>query len=171
MEPQQDHPHEQPTQEGADLRQPFSWEAPEGLHVHRTAGWYAAFWLVTIGLIALALFVFKSYTFAVLIPVMAVAVMVFGTKPPRMVHYSISPKGVYVGDTLHDFSQFRAFGVIMDEQLPSVVLLPVRRFSPGLTLYFTAADGEKIVDMLGARLPMQQIAPDALDKFIRMIRL
>ena len=53
----------------------------------------------------------------------------------------------------------------------SAILLPVKRFSPGLTLYFSEKEGEKIVDMLGARLPMQEIKPDALEKLIRMIKL
>ena len=39
------------------------------------------------------------------------------------------------------------------------------------TIYFSEAEGEKIVDMLGARLPMQEIKPDALEKLIRLIKL
>jgi len=53
----------------------------------------------------------------------------------------------------------------------SVLLLPVKRFSPGLTIYFSEAEGEVIVDMLGTRLPMQEIKPDALEKLIRIIKL
>ena len=102
---------------------------------------------------------------------MATAIVLLSVRPPRTINYAISPKGVYVADKLYDFSEFRAFGVVVDEQLSSALLLPVKRFSPGLTLYFTADDGEKVVDMLGARLPMQEIQPDTLDKFIRMLKL
>lgn len=158
-------------QESFDLSQPYSWQAPEGVHVKREKSWYILFAIVVLALMALSIFVFKSITFTILIPVMATAVILLSAKPPRMINYAISAKGVYVADRLYDFSEFRAFGVMVDEQLSSVLLLPVKRFSPGLTIYFTAADGEKVVDMLGARLPMQEIKPDALDKFIRMIRL
>ncbi len=154
-----------------DLKKPFSWQAPEGEQAQRDKTWYVLFTVVVLILIVLAIFVFKSLTFALLIPVMAAAVVLLSTKPPRVINYAISPKGVYVADKLYDFSEFRAFGVVVDEKLSSAILLPVRRFSPGLTIYFTPADGEQVVDMLGARLPMQEIKPDALDKFIRMIRL
>ena len=132
---------------------------------------YVAFGVVLIGLMALAILVFKSPTFAILLPIMTVALFLLSEKTPQNINYAISPKGVYVGDKLYDFSEFRAFGITRENNQHSAILLPVKRFSPGLTLYFSEKEGEKIVDMLGARLPMQEIKPDALEKLIRMIKL
>ena len=154
-----------------DLSQPFSWQAAEGIQNQRNTGWYVLFGIIVAGLMALAIWVFNSITFAILLPVMAVAVILLSSKPPRTITYAVSPKGVYVADKLYDFSEFRAFGVIQEPEHASVMLLPVKRFSPGLTLYFDEKDGEIIVDMLGARLPMQEVKPDALEKLIRLIRL
>ncbi|MDO4773874.1 MAG: hypothetical protein Q4A37_01995 [Candidatus Saccharibacteria bacterium] len=153
------------------LNEPFSWQAPEGMSAHRTVLWYIVFGVLTLGLMLLSIFLIKSWTFAILVPIMAVAVLLAVSRPPRMINYAVSPKGVYVADKLYDFSEFRAFGVMLDPQQPSIILLPVRRFSPGLTLYFSEAEGERIVDMLGARLPMQEVTPDAIEKFIRAIKL
>ena len=102
---------------------------------------------------------------------MALAVIVMARRSPLPIQYSISPKGIYVADRLYDFSEFRSFGVIQDSAGPYIMMLPVKRFSPGVTLYFDEKDGEKIVDMLGARLSLQDIQPDGLEKFIRFIRL
>jgi hypothetical protein cdiviTM7_02271 len=154
-----------------DLSQPIAWQAPEGVQAHRTTGWYVAVGFVVLALMALAIFVFDSWTFAILLPIMAVALVLLRSKPSVMVNYAISPKGVYVADRLYDFSEFRAFGLGQDGDQHSAILLPVKRFSPALTIYFSEAEGETIVDMLGARLPMQEIAPDALEKLIRIIRL
>lgn len=154
-----------------DLSQPIAWQAPEGVQIRRTTGWYVAVGLVVLALMALAIFVFNSWTFAILLPIMAVALILLRSKPSVMVNYAISPKGVYVADRLYDFSEFRAFGLSQDGDQHSAILLPVKRFSPALTIYFSEAEGEAIVDMLGARLPMQEIAPDALEKLIRIIRL
>lgn len=153
------------------LNEPFSWQAPEGPSTHRPIAWYVIFSLITLGLMAASIFLLKSWTFAVLLPIMAVAVLLAITKPPRIINYAVSPKGVYVADKLYDFSEFRAFGVLLDPQQPSIILLPVRRFSPGLTIYFSETEGERIVDMLGARLPMQEVKPDAIEKIIRAIKL
>ena len=154
-----------------DLSEPFSWHAPETRGPARGLGWYLSFAMVIIVLMALSVFWIKSWTFTVLIPIMAVALLSLSTKTPRMINYAISPKGVYVADKLYDFSEFKAFGVIEYQGQFSVLLLPVKRFSPGLTIYFSEAEGETIVDMLGTRLPMQEIKPDALEKLIRIIKL
>lgn len=154
-----------------DLTQPLSWQAAEGEQPHRTPAWYGAFGLVVLLLVLLSVFVLKSWSFAILVVVMAMAVVLLMSKPPRTVHYSISPKGIYVADALHDFSEFRSFGVLLHATQPSIVLLPVKRFSPGLTIYFPSELGEAIVDMLGARLPIQEVKPDMVDKIVRVIKL
>lgn len=159
------------TEDDLSLKEPIAWTAPEGVKVHRELWWYVAFGVVLIGLMALAILVFKSPTFAILLPIMTVALFLLSEKTPQNINYAISPKGVYVGDKLYDFSEFRAFGITRESNQHSAILLPVKRFSPGLTLYFSEKEGEKIVDMLGARLPMQEIKPDALEKLIRMIKL
>ena len=157
--------------DGIDLTEPIAWNAPEGVRVQRGAVWYILFAIVLVGLMALAILVFKNWTFTILLPIMAVALFVLSNKNPQTINYAISPKGIYIADTLHDFSEFRAFGLLHENDQHSILLLPVKRFSPGLTIYFSEAEGEKIVDMLGARLPMQEIKPDALEKFIRLIKL
>jgi len=160
-----------PPSDGIDLTEPIAWNAPEGVRVQRGAVWYVLFAIVLVGLMALAILVFQNWTFAILLPIMAVALFVLSNNNPQTINYAISPKGIYIADTLHDFSEFRAFGLLHENDQHSILLLPGKRFSPGLTIYFSEAEGEKIVDMLGARLPMQEIKPDALEKFIRLIKL
>lgn len=154
-----------------NLAEPFSWTAPEGIRVTRGMGWYVAFGTVIIVLMVLAIFVFKSWTFAILLPVMAIAIVLLSVKPPRDINYAVGPKGIHIGDKLYDYSEFKAFGVHQDSDPLSIVVLPIKRFSTGITLYFSEADGERIVDMLGARLPLQEVKHDSFEKLIRLIRL
>ena len=154
-----------------DLSEPFSWQAVEGVQHEHETNWYVAFGIVTVLLMLLAIFVLKDITFTILIPIMAIATFMLTRKPPRMVSYSISPKGIYIADKLYDFSEFKAFGVITDTEQPSIVLIPTKRFGFGATIYFDEADGERIVDLLGARIPMKEIKPDPIDKFIRWTKL
>lgn len=151
-------------------RESMSWESPEEIKPHRGAIWYTAFGLISIGLTATAVFI-GNISFAVLMVVIIIAVIIIHVLPPRIINYSISPKGVYTGDRLHDYSEFRSFGIQQREGLFSVVLMPVKRFSLSTSLYFPEDKGEKIIDMLGARLPLQEIKLDSLDKFIRLIKL
>lgn len=154
-----------------ELSEPFSWQAVDGIEYSRGTIWYVIFGIVIAGLMALAIFVFKSITFAILLPIMAVATVTLIKHGTSLVNYSVSPKGIYVGDKLYDYSEFRAFGVIQKQDTQSIILLPVKRFGMAVTIYFNREDGEKIVDLIGARLPMQDIKPDPLEKLIHWTKL
>lgn len=165
---------EEPTPEEAakvSLREPINWQASEYVHHEKHAGWFALFAVVVLVLLALAIFLMKSWTFAVLIAVMAIAVVVYTRRPPRTLGYALSVKGLYVGDRLYDFSEFKSFGVIHDGTEYSIMLIPTKRFMPGVTVYFPQEAGERIVDMLGARLPMRELRLDVIDKLVRALRL
>jgi hypothetical protein len=97
--------------------------------------------------------------------------VVYSRRPPRVMDYALSDKGLFVNDTLHGFAEFKGFGVIHDGNEYSVMLIPVRRFQPGISVYFPEESGEAIVDILGTRLPMQPLKLDAFDKIVRALRL
>jgi hypothetical protein len=40
-----------------------------------------------------------------------------------------------------------------------------------MTVYFPEAQGEEIVDAFGARLPMEPVEMDLLDKLIKFLRI
>lgn len=151
--------------------QPIQWQAPEYVQERRSPWWFIGFWLVAILLMIIAIFVIRSITFAILIPAMAAALMIYSHRPPRMLNYVLSSKGVYINEKLHPLSEFRSFGIMHEESIPSLMLLPVQRFRPGLTLHFPAEVGEAIVDMLGNRIPMQDITLDVFDRIIRKLHI
>jgi hypothetical protein len=151
--------------------QPIQWQAPEYIQERRSPWWFIAFWVVTITLIAVAAFVIQSWSFAILVPAMAAALMIYSHRPPQMLSYVLSSKGIYINEKLHPMSEFRSFGILKDESLPSLMLIPVKRFRPGLTVHFPHESGEAIVDFLGQRIPMKELQLDALDKIVRKLRI
>lgn len=151
--------------------QPIQWQAPEYLQERRSPWWFIGFWAVAVVLMIVAVFVIRSLSFAVLIPAMAAALMIYSHRPPRMLNYVLSTKGLYINEKLHPLSEFKSFGIMQEEALPSVMLLPVQRFRPGLTVHFPAEAGEAIVDLLGQRMPMQEIKLDAFDRIIQKLHI
>lgn len=147
------------------------WQATEYIHREKNPLWYVIFGLVTIALTALAIFIMKEVTFAILVPVMAVALFVYTRRPPRVLDYTLSRQGLHVNDHLYPFAEFKAFGVIRDDGEYSVLLVPTKRFKPGVSVYFPEESGEAIVDMLGARLPMREVHLDLVDQLIRKLRI
>lgn len=162
-----DTPSELPADDAALLR----WEATEYLHHTRGVRWYVIFVLVAIVAIVLAIVVVKSITFAILIPVMAAALLVYVRHAPELLQYTLSRKGLHVNDKLYGYDTFKAFGIISHNDSHSVVLIPRKRFQISQTLYFPEEIGEQLVDMLAARLPMEEISPDAVDRLLTKLHL
>lgn len=147
------------------------WQASEYIYRPKNATWYGVFALVVVGLMLLAIFAFRSVTFAILIPVMAAALVMYSRRPPAQLEYTLSRKGLHIDDKLYPYEQFKEFGLIHGDDQFSVMLVPRERFKPGVTVYFPEETGEAVVDMLAARLPMNNITIDPIDRFIRMLRI
>lgn len=151
--------------------EPVRWQAHEYIHHEKGVGWFFAFSIVVVLMMVVAIFVIRSLSFAILIPVMAAALVVYSHRPPRLIDYTLSGQGLHVNDRLYAFAEFRAFGIVHDDGDYSVMLLPTKRFRPGVAVYFPKEAGEAIVDMLGARLPLQEFNLDLIDRVIRKLRI
>lgn len=173
-------PFEDPeAQESADNTQkpkintePVHWTASEYVHGEKNWLWFAIFAVVVVALIAIDLLLIKSYTFSALVVVMAAAVLVYSRRAPKEVNYTLSvDQGLYIGEKLYHFSDFKSFGLIRDNDQHSIMLIPIKRFAPGVSVYFPDEVGERIVDILGARLPMENLKLDMIDIIVRKLHL
>ena len=147
------------------------WEAAEYINHDRSKLWYIIFGIATVAITAIAILLIKSPTFAILVPVMAVALFIYTRHAPDMMRYTLSRKGLHINDRLLPFDQFRSFGVVKGTTVNSIVLVPRKRFQPGTTIFFGDEVGEVIVDMLASRLPMKEVQPDIIDKLLARLRL
>ena len=64
----------------------LSWDASEYIHHTKSPLWFAGLVVVMLALLAIAYFLTHSWTFIILVVVMAVAIGVFATRPPRTLH-------------------------------------------------------------------------------------
>jgi hypothetical protein len=165
-------PDESPSAEEASRgTQPISWQASEAVHHEKDVTWFIGVIVVAVLLLALSIFVVKSWTFTGLIVVMAVAVGVIGTRPPRVLQYQLSAQSLRINEKQFSLHDFRAFGIMQEDALYSVVLIPHKRFMPSVNVYFPAENGEEIVDVFGEVLPMEHVEPDILDRLSRKLHL
>ena len=148
----------------------LNWQASEYIHHEKQGMWFAGLAGAAVLLILIAIFLVGSWTFAILVAVMAVALAVFAVRPPRIMNYTLSEAGIRVNEKNFLYSDFRSFGVIEDGPLYSAQLVPAKRFMPAVNVYFPVEYGEDIVDMLAEFLPMQHVEPDLFDKIMRKLR-
>lgn len=152
--------------------EPIHWAASEYIHEDKNWLWFVLLIIIAILFIFVDMMILKSYTFSFLVVVMVVSLLIYSRRAPKLVDYSLSgDQGLYIGERLYHFSEFKAFGLIIDHDQHSIMLIPTKRFSPGVSVYFPDEVGERIVDILGARLPMEKLKLDVIDIIVRKLRL
>lgn len=167
-------PDEQPRADGPSTLpsvEPVQWQAAEYLQHEKPPIWYIGFGVILLLLMVAAILLMGSWTFAILIPVMAIALVVYAHRPPRQLNYVVSEKGLYINEQLHPMGEFKAFGVVQDGTQHALTFIPVKRFRPALTVYFPDKVGERLVDAVGAYLPMQEVKLDVVDRLTRKLRI
>lgn len=136
----------------------------------KTAWWYVG--LIAVGLILSGISVWLQWwSFLAVVILSVVALLIYATRPPRVLRYSLSNKGISEGDKLYEYSEFKSFGILQEGEHFAIVLTPMKRFFPRMLVFFPQAQGEEIVDAFGERLPMEEAKLDALDKLIKFLRI
>ncbi|MBR3176322.1 hypothetical protein IKF26_02910 [Candidatus Saccharibacteria bacterium] len=148
----------------------ISWEAEEYIVKDHNTWWYIGLFIVSVGLCVLSIFL-GWWTFLVLIILSVIAILVSAFKPPRKIQYTLDENGLTEGSKLHKYEDFKAFGIIKESSHFSAVLIPKKRFNLSVKVYFPEGSGEAIVDNLGARLPMEDVKLDFLDKIVNFLRI
>lgn len=150
--------------------QDVSWTATEYIVKNHNAWWYLGLIIVVGGLCALA-YLIKSWTFLALIILSAISLVIYTIRPPRKINYQLDSKGLQEDNRFHAYEDFRAFGILKDGNNFSAVLIPKKRLGLSVKVYFPEGSGEAIVDALGARLPMEEVKLDFLDKIVNFLRI
>ncbi|MEI7539835.1 MAG: hypothetical protein WCJ36_03700 [Candidatus Saccharibacteria bacterium] len=165
-------PNPNPITAPVSNNEPIHWAASEYIHEDKNWLWFVSLIIVAILFIIADMMFLKSYTFSFLVVVMVVSLLIYSRRAPKLINYALSgEQGLYIGERLYHFSEFKAFGLIVDHDQHSIMLIPTKRFSPGVSVYFPDEAGEKIVDILGARLPMEKLKLDVIDIIVRKLRL
>ena len=177
MQPEQDLQWQQPDQvpehdvaEADAVYEPMSWEASEYVQHDKNGIWFLALAGVASALLLLDYFLIKSLTFALLIIVMAIGVVVVARRPPRVLRYTLTASTLQIDSKALNLADFQAFGVLQEEAMYSIRLIPKKRFMPAVNVFFPPEYGEGIVDMFGSVLPMEHVEHDLIDTLAQKIR-
>ncbi len=148
----------------------ISWEAEEYIVRDHDTWWYIGLFVIGAALGILAV-VLSAWTFLVLVILSVIAILISTFRPPRKIKYSLDENGLTEGDKIHKYDDYKAFGILKEGSHFSAVLIPKKRFGLSVKVYFPEGSGEAIVDNLGARLPMEEVKLDFLDKIVNFLRI
>ena len=148
----------------------ISWQAEEYIVRKHDAVWYIGLIIIAGALCALSVWL-KSWTFLALVIVSVIAILTSNLRPPRKINYKLDDKGLTEDKRLHPYEEFKAFGIMKEDSHFSAVLIPKKRLGLSVKIYFPGDSGEAIVDALGARLPMEEVKLDVLDRIVNFLRI
>jgi hypothetical protein len=102
----------------------YRWQAPEYPFHKKDVDWYWWFGLATIGLIALAIYL-NNILFAFVIGIGAFALLLYAIRPPRILDYEATTRGIRIEKKLYPYQTIDHFWFKdnVDEKTEQVILL------------------------------------------------
>ena len=146
------------------------WRASEFVHHDKSSSWYIVLGVVALVVAVLIYLITRDF--------ISVAVIVFGSllfgiyagRQPRQLEYRVDNRGVQIGQKYYGFDNFKSFSIASEGAFSSIVFMPLKRFSPMITIYFPPEDEDSIVNILAVSIPYEEYKLDAVDRLMKSIR-
>lgn len=156
---------------GSSSNNEVSWTASEFVDHQKGAGWFLAVGLAVMSLAGVVFLATNQDIFSSIIIVVIGAVFGFiATKKPSVLEYGLGQDGISVGKKNYSYEDFKFFYVHGDGSVNSLVLMPMRRFMPPISIFYPPEDEDIIVQILSDYLPMELDQNDKIDQLMRKIR-
>lgn len=162
---------DQQQESALEIEQPLvAWKASEYIHHQKGLSWFLPLTGFAFLIAVLTYFLGGGIIGVIMIITGTVAFVVFAKQEPDTLEYALFPQSLAVGSKEYSYDDFKAFSVSQNGGLFNVVLDPVKRFVPPVTIYFPQEDGEQIFDILAAHLPSVEERLDPVESLMRKIR-
>lgn len=165
-------PSEEPASADRDMpaMPEITWTASEYIAHDKGPEWFMGLAVVAGLGTVVAYIITRDFVTAGVILLVAIIFGVFAARQPRVLTYRIDHRGITIADKHYPYMSFRSFAVQDEGALNSIFLIPMKRFMPGLNIYFPPEHEMEIVNTLGNYLPHEERPPDAIDRLMRKVR-
>ena len=132
--------------------------------------WYGLYILGTLLLSAIVYLTTKDVLSTGIVFIAILGLIIFASRRPEPQEYTIEGESLRVGQKVYHLHDFKAFSVIQEGATLEVILHPLRRFLPMVSVYVTHEQADALADYLVDFLPFEPHKPDAVDSLLRRIR-
>ena len=146
------------------------WTASEYVAHQKSAGWYFLLGLATVAGSGLIYLITRDKVSAAIVLIIAIIFGAFAARQPRVLGYQIDQTGIKIADKFYPFEMFKSFSVQEEGPLDVILLTPLKRMMPGLSVYFPPEQGDKIIGVLSSYLPHEERQQDAIERLMRKVR-
>lgn len=149
---------------------PVTWTASEFIAHQKGFEWYLGLALGSMLLASVVYAFTRDFVSSGMIIVVAIAFWAFAVKKPRVLQYVVDDNGITMGQKHYAFSMFKSFSIVDDGAAHSLLLMPMQRFMPSLSIYYALEDEERILSKVADHLPFEERNQDIIDRTMRRIR-
>jgi len=146
------------------------WMASEFISHEKSSSWYVTLALITVVFCGLVYLFTRQYVSIGVIVVLAIAFGVYANIKPKTLEFLVDSSGVTVDKKHFNYEAFKNIEIIEGGVVPSVNLIPVKRFAVPVTLYFLPQQKEQILEILGEFLPSETKRLEAIDRLVARLR-
>ncbi|MEK7650842.1 MAG: hypothetical protein AAB364_03195 [Patescibacteria group bacterium] len=111
----------------------IEWSAPEYTYYPKTQNWYWGVATVAGVLVLVALFT-VNLLLAIMIVIAAFAVMMYGARPPEVIKFALTRRGVRFHTRLYPYDQLKSFWIIEDHNRRKIILESDRLVLPHIVV-------------------------------------
>ena len=159
--------YDQPLQ---DVPEAVSWTASEYIAHQKSGSWY--FGLLAAGSVLAAIIFLLTRDVVTLVTIIVVTILfgVFASRKPRVLQYELNESGITIAEKHYVYEEFKSFSVHDEGGVRSLFLLPMKRFMPGLSLYYPPDQEDQILQTISLYLPHEDREPDPVDRLMKRVR-
>ena len=94
-----------------------------------------------------------------------------GARKPPATQYHVDRHGITIGQRQFAYSDFRAFSLVNDPHVPTISIVPLKRFAPLLSIRCDPQQIDRIVAVMSSHLPLEAARHDAIDSIVNRIKV
>lgn len=136
----------------------ISWQHQEHHHKEKSVDWFWTVGIVALGGVILSIY-FKNFLFALIIILFVSTSFALIKRPPKILPFELSRKGVRAGSVLYPYSLLESFWVIDEEIDDRIMFRSKKPLSPIIIIPYDSAeiDPELLRDYLLDYLDEEQL--------------
>jgi len=140
-----------------DVIRAVTWEAPEHHHIEKGGDWFWVVGIIAVSGAAVAFFL-GNFLFALLIIIAAVTFSLVAIRIPRIIPFSVSVRGILVGDAFYPYPTLDSFYIDeINYEEPQLLIKAKKFYLPLIVLPLPDEYLHDIDTILSERLPEEEL--------------
>ena len=153
----------------------LSWIGTDNSLRQRSSSWYGIWVAVFVTLAATAFMVhwflgYWQFWSTLVLAIFIFVALIVANRQTREVNYSLTKKDITINGKSYPLSDFRAFSVSNSDGTWMLNLIPVKKVALDFDIIIPAEQGERIVDVFGKLLPMEQSSHTLADRLTSALK-